>query len=116
MAPRTMTVGPTFYALTTETARYSGPANVVLSITVFRQSRSTMATSPFGCFDPKVVAMLAEIFIVRAEAKARLAEEVLPSSASSFIPFIPRTQFAFKQTDLNADEAPSEERPVRVVR
>jgi hypothetical protein len=60
--------------------------------------------------------MLAEIFMVRSEAKARLVEEVLPSSTSSFIPFSPRTQFTFKKTDLKAKEAPSEERPVSVVR
>ena len=64
----------------------------------------------------KVVAMLAEIFMVRSEAKARLVEEVLPSSASQFIPFSPRTQFTFKSTDLKAKEAPSEERTVSVVR
>ena len=60
--------------------------------------------------------MLAEIFIVRLEAKARLVEEVLPSSTSRFIPFSPSSQFAFKQPDLKGQEAPSEERPVRVVR
>jgi hypothetical protein len=60
--------------------------------------------------------MLAEIFMVRSEAKARLVEEVLPSSTSRFMPFSPRTQFTFKQTDLKAKEAPSEERPVSVVR
>jgi hypothetical protein len=60
--------------------------------------------------------MLAEIFMVRSEAKARLVEEVLPSSASQFIPFSPRTQFTFKNTDPKAKEAPSEERPVGVFR
>jgi hypothetical protein len=45
-----------------------------------------------------------------------LVEEVLPSSASQFIPFSPRTQFTFKETDLKAKEAPREERPVSVVR
>jgi hypothetical protein len=60
--------------------------------------------------------MLAEIFMVRSEAKARLVEEVLPSSASQFIPFSPRTQFTFKSTDLKAKEAPSEEQPVSMVR
>ena len=67
--------------------------------------------------DPKtVVAMLAEIFMVRVEAQARQVQDVLPSSTSSFIPFSPKSQFAFKQTDLKGDEAPSEEQPVRVVR
>jgi hypothetical protein len=63
-----------------------------------------------------VVAMLAEIFIVRSEAEARLVNEVLPWSTSSFIPFVPRSQFVFKKTDLNSTEPPSEEPPVRVVR
>ena len=48
-------------------------------------------------FDPKVVAMLAEIFMLR-EAKVRLAEEVLPSSTSLFIPLNPRRQFSIKAT------------------
>jgi hypothetical protein len=64
----------------------------------------------------KVVAMLAEIFMVRSEAKARLVEEILPSSTSSFIPLIPRTQFIFKETGLKGEEAPNQERPVGVVR
>jgi hypothetical protein len=55
--------------------------------------------------------MLAEIFMVRLEAEARLAEEVLPSSASRFIPFSAKSQFVFKETDLKGNEA----RPVRVV-
>jgi hypothetical protein len=63
-----------------------------------------------------VVAMLAEIFMVRSEAQARLVEEVLPSSTSRFIPFSPSSQFVFKQTDLKGEEAPNEERPVRVFR
>ena len=56
--------------------------------------------------------MLAEIFMVRSEAKARLVEDMLPSSTSSFIPFSPRTQFIFKETDLKGEEVPSKERPV----
>ena len=60
--------------------------------------------------------VLAEIFMVRSEAKARLAEEILTSSTSQFIPFSPRPQFTFKETDLKAKEAPSEERTVSVVR
>ena len=62
-----------------------------------------------------MVAMLAEIFMVRSEAKARLVEEVLPSSNSPFIPLSPRSQFVFKQTDVKAEQAPSEEWPVGVV-
>ena len=88
----------------------------VLSVTAFGRDRSTLNASLFSCSEPKVVAMLAEIFMVRSEAKARLVEEVLPSSTSQFIPCSPRTQFTFKQADLKAEEAPSEERPVSVVR
>jgi hypothetical protein len=54
--------------------------------------------------------------MVRSEAKARLVEEVLPSSTSLFVPFIPRTQFTFKETDLKGEEAPNQERPASVVR
>jgi hypothetical protein len=64
----------------------------------------------------KVVAMLAEIFMVRSEAKARLVDEVLPSSTSCFIPFSPSSQFAFKQPDLKGEEAPGEKSPVPTVR
>jgi hypothetical protein len=60
--------------------------------------------------------MLAEIFMVRSEAKERLVEEVLPSSTSQFVPFNPRSQFVFKETDPKGAEAPSEEPPVRVFR
>ena len=60
--------------------------------------------------------MLAEIFMVRSEAKARLVEEVLPSSTFLFVPFIPRIQFTFKETDLKGEEAPNQERPASVVR
>jgi hypothetical protein len=64
----------------------------------------------------KVVAMLAEIFMVRSEAKARLVDEALPSSTSHFVPFIPRTQFTFKETDLKAEEGPNQERRGKVIR
>ena len=60
--------------------------------------------------------MLAEIFMVRSEAKARLVEDVLPSSTSCFIPFSPRTQFTFKNTDPKVADAPREEPPVGVFR
>jgi hypothetical protein len=59
--------------------------------------------------------MLAEIFMVRLEAEARLVE-VLPPSTSRFVPFSASSQFVFKETDFKGDKAPSEERPVRVVR
>jgi hypothetical protein len=88
----------------------------VLPVTVFRRDRSTISASLFGCFDPKVVAMLAEIFMVCLEAEARLVEEVLPSSTSRFIPFSPKSQFGFKEADRKVVEASGEEPPLRVVR
>jgi hypothetical protein len=65
---------------------------------------------------PEVVAMLAEIFMLRLEAERRLAQDVLPSSASHQMPFSPKRQFAFKETNREGAEAPSEEPPVRLVR
>jgi hypothetical protein len=93
-----------------------GIANWVLPITVFGRDSSTVHASLFSCSEPKVVAMLSEIFMVRSEAKARSVEEVLPSSTSRFIPFSPRTQFTFKNTDPKVAEAPREEPPVGVIR
>jgi hypothetical protein len=75
-----------------------------------------MLSSLFGSFDAKVVAMPAEIFMVRLEAEARLLEEVLPSSRSRFIPYTPRSQFAFKQLADKDAEAPSEKRDDKGVR
>ena len=66
----------------------------------------------FG-FDPRVVTMLAEIFMVRSEAQARLMEEVLPSSKSPFIPLRPRGEFAFKETHRMGAEAASKEQRSR---
>jgi hypothetical protein len=91
-------------------------ANVVLPVTVFRENRSTFVASLFGCFDPKVVAMLAEIFIIRSQAQARLMEEVIPSSKSAFIPLCPRGEFTFKETRRKGAEAASGEQPIKVVR
>ena len=48
-----------------------------------------MGVSLFGFFDQKVVAMLAEIFMIRLEAAARALNETVPSSTSRFIPFTP---------------------------
>jgi hypothetical protein len=70
----------------------------------------------FGCLDPRVVAMLAEIFMMRLEAEARLVQEVLPSSASGFIPFNPESQVVFKEADLKGDEAAKQDWPVRLIR
>ena len=88
----------------------------MLPITVFRRDRSTVCASLFGCLIQKVVAMLAEIFMVRSEAKARSVEEVLPSSASQFVPISPRSQFVFKETAPKVADAPREEPPVGVSR
>ena len=66
-------------------------------------------------FDAKVVAMLAEIFIVRLEAEARLAEEVLPSRTSRFIPFSLKRKFGYKETAPKLTEATSKVPRVRVV-
>ena len=62
----------------------------MLPITGFRKTRCRLEASLFGCFDPRVVAMLAEIFIIRLEAERRLAQEVLPSGAFRLIPFVRR--------------------------
>jgi hypothetical protein len=40
--------------------------------------------------------MLAEIFMVRLEAAARLRQETASLSSSPFIPFTPNNQFLFK--------------------
>jgi hypothetical protein len=64
----------------------------------------------------RVVAMLAEIFMVRLEAKGRRVEEVLPSSTSSFIPFSPRSHFVFKETDAKGGETSDKDGPVTEVR
>jgi hypothetical protein len=85
----------------------------VLPVTVFRNHGSIVVASLFS-FDPRVVTMLAEIFMVRSEAQARLMEEVLPSSKSSFIPLRPRGEFTFKETHRMGAEAASKEQPVKV--
>jgi hypothetical protein len=59
--------------------------------------------------------VLAEIFMVRLEAEARLLEEVLPSSTSRLILFSPKSQFGFKEAERKVVEAPSEEPRVRLV-
>ena len=60
--------------------------------------------------------MLAEIFMVRSEAEARLVDEVLPSSTSRFIPFSPRSHFVFKETDAKGGESSDKDGPVTEVR
>ena len=75
-----------------------------------------LSKSAVRLFDPKVVAMLAEIFMVRLEAEARLVEEVLPLRRSRFIPFSLTRQFGSKETEPKAAEAPSKVPLLRLVR
>jgi hypothetical protein len=42
--------------------------------------------------------MLAEIFMVRVEAKARVSEETPPPSNSRFAPFVGSSEFKFKDS------------------
>ena len=44
----------------------------------------------------EVVAMLAEIFMVRMGAAVRLQEQTASLSSSPFVPFVPSNQFLFK--------------------
>jgi hypothetical protein len=81
----------------------------VLRVTVFRNDRHTVGISLFGCFDPKVVAMLAEIFMLRLEAERLRVQEVLPSSASSFVPFKATNNLVVKKAEHKAAETQSEE-------
>jgi hypothetical protein len=55
--------------------------------------------------------MLAEIFMLRLEAQARLVEDKLPSSASSFVPFNRPDQP--KEAGLKGGEASNDEQNVR---
>jgi hypothetical protein len=55
-------------------------------------------------FQNKVVVMLAEIFMVGLEVERRRGEEVLPSSTSSFILFIPSSHFVLKENGANGGE------------
>ena len=48
--------------------------------------------------------MLAEIFIVRLEAAARLQQETALVSSSPFIPFSPDNQFLFKDRTARPDD------------
>jgi hypothetical protein len=60
--------------------------------------------------NPKmVVAMLAEIFMVRLETTPRPLQEMLPSSTSQSVPFNEEGQFAFKgRRDALAEPTPQE--------
>ena len=71
-----------------------------------------LSKSAVRLFDPKVVAMLAEIFMVRLEAEARLVEEVLPLRRSRFIPF----NLGSKETEPKPAEATSKVPLLRLIR
>ena len=64
----------------------------------------------FGCLDLRVVAMLAEILMVRLEAAVRPVQEKLPSSVSPFVPFSPSAQLTFKRNEDGAPEGAREKR------
>jgi hypothetical protein len=81
----------------------------VLPVTVFSCDRHTVRASLFGCFDPKVVAMLAEIFMLRLEAERLRVQEVLPSSASSFVPFKATNNLVVKKAEHKAADTQIEE-------
>jgi hypothetical protein len=66
-------------------------------------------------FDPKAVAMLAEIFMMRSEAERRLVRQVLPSSTSHLIPFSPKSQFVFTNANHERHKLQSKS-PVKLVR
>ena len=52
--------------------------------------------------------MLAEIFIVRLEAAARLEEQTATLSSSPFVPFTPNNQFLFKDRTACPADRPRE--------
>jgi hypothetical protein len=58
--------------------------------------------------------MLAEIFMLRLEARPRVLHETLPSSSSQFVPFEGSGQFAFRyQRDWLVEPAPNPEKESR---
>ena len=59
--------------------------------------------------------MLAEIFMVRLEAAARVPEETAPSSNTRFVPFTPDTQLTFKQSWHRTAEAGQEKPSIQSV-
>jgi hypothetical protein len=87
----------------------------VLPITVFRTNGRSLTLLLFGLiFDPRVAAMLAEIFMVRLEAERRLVQELPPPSTSLFIPLGPENQFAAVKTEPKGADGSNEERPLTV--
>ena len=63
--------------------------------TLDRNGRVTCDCQVLGSLK-KVVAMLAEIFMVRLEAAARLQEQTASLSSSPFVALAPSHQFLFK--------------------
>jgi hypothetical protein len=53
--------------------------------------------------------MLAEVFMLRLEAERLRVQEVLPSSASSFVPFKATNNLVVKKAEHKAAETQSEE-------
>ena len=51
---------------------------------------------------PKVVTMLAEIFMVRLEAAARVPQETIPVSSARFVPFHLVGSFDLKKNATDA--------------
>ncbi len=54
--------------------------------------------------------MLAEIFVVRLEAAARLQEQTASLSSSRFVPFTRSNQFLFKDKTARLADRPQETR------
>jgi hypothetical protein len=81
--------------------RRKWPLNIGLGLAVLRYRR----TAAVLLGPEMVVAMLAEIFMVRLEAKPRALQEKLPSSTSQFVPFNKEGQFAFKERNDGLVEA-----------
>jgi hypothetical protein len=80
---------------------------------LFRQGRVRKGAGEFGCPDPKVVAMLAEIFMMQLEAAARALQETAPSSNTRFVAFNPHAQITFKESRGRLAEAASEKSSLR---
>jgi hypothetical protein len=71
--------------------------SIVLRITPRNKKTKTIPQSRvLDWLRLQVVTMLAEIFMVRLEAKARTSAEKVPASSYRFVPFVGTGQFAFK--------------------
>ena len=82
----------------------------MLPITLFlRKEHNSSERQAVRLSDPRVVAMLAEIFMVRLEAAARALKETAPSSTSRFVSFTRNSQFTFKESRHRLSEAVRED-------